>query len=194
MANRRRLRHPEVLANLRGNDELRQLLAGKELAHAKGNVQLPRHVYGHDARRAGNEVATLVELVVGGDVALGDHAKDRAGGNDGAAVVELCVHAHGHAHQQERVQLRRAGDKVGEAALGGAEQGVLPEEILAGVARDRELGQHHDRGAVLGAGALRRGNARINVEGDVRHADLRRHRRDLDKPVLHETLLAQTLL
>ena len=185
VANRRRLRDPEVLADLRRHHELRQLLAGEELTRAKGDVQLARHVYGHDVGRAGDEVASLVELVVGGDVTFGHHAEDRAGRDGGAAVVELGVHAHGRAHQQQRVELRRAGGKVGEAALGGVEQGVLPEEVLAGVARNRELGKHHDRGAVLGAGALRCGNARIHVEGNVRDTDLRRHRRDLDKPVPH---------
>ena len=189
VANRRRLRDPEVLADLCGNHELRQLLAGEELAHAEGDVQLARHIDGHDVGGAGNEVAPLVKLVVGGNVALGHHAKNRAGRDDGAAVVELGVHAHGRTHQKQRVKVRRAGGKISQTALGGIEKGILPEEVLAGVARDRELGKHHDRGAVLGAGALRLDRARIHVEGNVRHAHLRRHRRNLDKPVPHLRLL-----
>ena len=120
---------------------------------------------------------------------LGHHAQDRAGRDDGRAVVELAVHANGNAKEHERVEVRGPLRELGETALGSVEQGVLPEEVLAGVARDRELGQHHDDRAVLGAGALRGGHARVHVEGNVRDAHLRRHRRDLDEPVPHLRLL-----
>ena len=179
---------PEVLADLRHDHELGELQAREEQVGAKEHVLLAAHGDGDGVDRAGDEVAPLVELVVGGNVGLGDNAKDGTVRDERGAVVELAVGAHGHAHEQQRVEARRRGGKVGEAGVGGANERILPEEVLAGVARERELGQDDDDGAVLLGSLASRCHAGFHVEGDVRDANLRRQRRNLDEPVPHPSL------
>ena len=185
VGDRGRLGNPKVLAELDGNAELGQLLAGKKLRSAEGNIELARNIHGHDVGGAANEVASLVELVVGRKVTLGHDAQHSARGDGSRAVVELGVDADGQAHEQQRVQIRGRLREVGEALLGGGKKGVLPKEILAGVSREAQLGQHDDHRAVLGAGPTRGPDARVDVEGDVRDAHLGRYRRDLNESVLH---------
>ena len=181
--------NPEVLADLRRDHELGELQAGEEQVGAHGHVLLVRDGDGDGVDGAGDEVAPLVELVVGGDVGLGHKAEDHAARDGGGAVVELAARAHGHAHEQQRVEVCRGGGKVGEAGVGGADEGILPEEVLAGVAGERELGKHDDDSAVLLGSLTYRRHAGLHVEGDVRDPHLRRHRRDLDEPVPHPNLL-----
>ena len=184
-----RVGNPEVLAELGGHHELGQLVAGKELARAKGHVKLAAHVNGDDVRGTRHKVTALIELVVGGQVPLGHDAQNGAAADHGAAVVELGVHADGQAHQKKRVEVRGATGKVRQALVRGGKKRVLPEEVLAGVGGEAELGQRHHHGAVHRAGRLRRPDARVHVEGNVSHPDLGRHGRDLHKPVLHASSL-----
>ena len=181
--------HPEVLADLRRHHELGELQAREEQVGAHEHVLLAARGDEYGVHGARDEVAPLVELVVGGNVGLGHETENHAARGHRGAVVELAARAHGHAHQEERVEARRGLRKVRETGVGGSDEGVLPEEVLAGVAGERELGQHDDDGAVLLGRLARRGNAGLHVEGDVRDPHLRRHRRDLDEPVSHPNLL-----
>ena len=130
-------------------------------------------------------MTSLIELVVSRKVTLGHDAQHSARSDGGRAVVELGVDANGQSHEQQRVQVRGSLREIGEALLGGGKKSVLPKEVLAGVGREAQLGQHDDHRAVLGAGPARRLDARLDVEGDVRDAHLGRYRRDLNESVLH---------
>ena len=185
VGNRGRLGYPKVLAELDGNAELGQLFAGKELRSAKGNIELARDVHGHDVGGAANEVTSLIELVVSRKVTLGHDAQDSARSDGGRAVVELGVDADRQAHEQQRVQVGGSLREVGKALFGSGKKGVLPKEVLAGVGREAQLGQHDDHRAVLGAGPACGLDARVDIEGDVRDAHLGRYRRDLNESVLH---------
>ena len=189
MRNRGRRGHPEVLADLGRHHELGELQAREEQVGAKEHVLLATHGDEERLCRAGDEVAPLVELVVVGDVGLGDNSEDGAVRDSRRAVVELAARAHGHAHEQQGIKVRRGRGKVGEAGVGGTDEGILPEEVLTGVARERKLGQHDDGGAVLLGSLARRGHAGRHIEGNVRNPNLRRYRRNLNEPVPHASSL-----
>ena len=191
VGDRGRVGNPEVLADLDRHDERRQVVAGEELPHAKRHVDLAGDVDHGRVGRSGREVTPLVELVVGGNVALGHHAEDGAGRDGDGAVVELGVDADGHAEKDEGVVAGRPRGDLGETGLGGVEKGVLPEEVLAGVSRDAELRQDDDLGAMLGAGIVDPPEDRLDVEGDVRNPNLGRHGRDRHESILHGSLLGR---
>ena len=201
---RGRLGHPQVLADLDGNHELGQLVAGKEQVRAKGHLPVrasgrqlrqAQAREGHPRRLLGarREVPALVELVVGRDVALGHEAKQLAVAHHGRAVEELGGRAHRHAHEREGVQLGRLAHEASKARHGGVEQGVLPEEVLAGVGRERKLGQDDDACALRHRVAGRR-HAGLHVVVHVRHANGRRDRRNLHESVSHARSLPGAVL
>jgi len=193
MSDRRRAGNPEILADLRRHDEGGHVIAREELMGAKRYVKLTGHVDHGRIGRTRRKVPALVELVVGGDVALGDHAENGTGRDGDGTIVELGVCANGGPQDDECVILGRAGGDLGDARLGGVEKGILPEEVLAGVARDAELRQDDDLGTVLDAGLVDPTDDRLDVEGDVGHADLGRHCCDRNESVLHGSLLAYAL-
>ena len=187
----RRVGHPKVLADLGRDDEARHALALEELGGAEGHLVLAGEGDERDVGGAGAEAPALVELAVGGDVQLGHEAEELAAAQRGGAVVELGGHAHRHAHEHERVNVGRGGGKLGQAVLGGVKQGVLPEEILAGVGRDSELGQHGHLGARARLAHARAGlahglGAGHDVVVHVGHANRRGKGRHLDETVAHD--------
>ena len=101
------------------------------------------------------------------------------------AVVELVVHARRDADQHERVKRRRALGQRPKATLGGIEELILPEEVFASVARDAELGQHHQLGTIGLHGISSLGNTGVDVSVHVGHAHLGRAGGDLDESILH---------
>ena len=124
------------------------------------------------------------KLVVVGNEGLGDERQDLAAAERRRAVVELAVHAPGHAHEQERIERGCLLGKGVEPALRGIEQGVLPEEVFAGISRDAKL-REHDHLCSVGARVLNLTHALLDIEVDIRDADLGRAGADLDEPVLH---------
>ena len=180
-----RVGSPEVLTDLRRHDKVGHALAAQQDVGAKGRRLHLVEVKGNDdARRRWRKVTQLVELVVVGDVRLGNESQNLSTAERCGTVVELAVHAPGHAHKNERVTFLSLLCKGVEAALRGIEQGILPEEVLAGVARDAKLGEDYDLGSVC-AGIAHLVNALLDIECDVCHPNLGRACGYLDESVLH---------
>ena len=187
MLGRGRVGNPQVLANLGGHHELRQLVAGKELTGAKGHARAARKVHGHAVLRANREVAGLVELVVGGDGSLGDNAQHPAVRESDCAVVELGVCADGCAEKHEGVDVGGPLGNDGNGLLGSVEKRVLPEEVFAGIRRHAELRKHDDARALLDGG-IDLPQAGVHVVRHVGNANLGGPCRDLHESVLHLSL------
>ena len=135
-----RIGDPEVLTDLCRHDKPGDGIALKELGRAERHLAVTRERHERHVLGAGREAPALVELAIGGDVALGHEAQQLTGAQHRGAVVELGGHAHGHAHEHERVHVCRELGKARKALLGRAEQRILPEEVLAGIGGDGQLG------------------------------------------------------
>ena len=62
------------------------------------------------------------------------------------------VHERG-TDDEDRQQVGRALDEVGDGLLDAGEQGVLQQQVVDGVPAQRQLGEQRDRHALLVAGA-----------------------------------------
>ena len=107
---------------------------------------LARHVV---ARR---EPAALVELPVVGQVRLRRHAQHLAAVDDDRAVVDARAPRDRRAHDQHGHQVGARRDDLRDRVLHAGEQRVLEEEVVDGVARQAELGEHRHRDVVVVAG------------------------------------------
>ena len=138
---------PQILANLHANkrpipDPEQQVLTdGHAFAYApqqSADVHgvLPKIV-------AGGKPAFFVEFIVIGDAGLGDDALDSAPGDDNGAVEHLRAQPQRQAHHSDHIGAQpRAVQYLPQALLHPFIQGVLIEEVLAGVAGKGHLREH----------------------------------------------------
>ncbi len=92
------------------------------------------------------DLAALVELAVGGQIRLGCHTQDGAAVDDHGGVVDAMPVAQRGADHQYRQQLGRCGDNVAHGVLDRVQQHVLQQDVLDGVAGQRQFrenGQRH---------------------------------------------------
>ncbi len=114
------------------------------------------------------EPAGLVEFAVVGQIAFGHESQQGAPVHDGGAVVEPGLHGHGHARHEDEVEVRGPAQDFGQGLFGLLQQQRLPEEVAAGVARDREFGKDRQCGAAP-AGLLGQGRDAQGVGPAVGH-------------------------
>ena len=158
----RRHRHPHVLADLdveprSGRSVAAKIRSGPNGTSCAGDAdRRPRTVV------AGGEVAALVELAVGRQVRLRRDAEDPAAVDHDRAVEHPgAVHAAGRPTTSTGSRSADAATIVGDRLLDRVEQGVLQQQVVDGVAGQRQLREDRDRDAVVVAGAgLPRARAR----------------------------------
>src|SRR5699024_11046459 len=97
----------------------------------------------------GGEVALLVELAVVGRIGLRRDPEDLATVDEDGAVVEAVAVAKGGADGHERQQVGGAPREVDESGLDVAEEDVLEEQVLDGVAGEAELGEDRDSDTLI---------------------------------------------
>ncbi len=157
---------------------------------AKGHLPAASHRNGSALHRARLKVATLIKLVIGGDVQLGHHAQKLAGTADGCHIVELGVHPQRQPYHREASELCGALDIGGQATLGSDQKSVLPKEVVAGVSGEDALGKDDHLGP-MGHGAFGFLDAGNHVEVYVAHVDRGSHRSDGGEAKLHGVLLSK---
>ncbi len=131
------------------------------VARLRGRIRPPDVLADHDAdrdasrledawRRAGSEIARLVEHRVVGQRLLAVHVGDLAGAHDGCRVVQR---ARGTLREtdDDRLVLDGRGERC-ELARARVDEGRPQQEVLGRVAAKRQLGRDHE----LGVGAPRR--------------------------------------
>ncbi len=185
MGNRRRIRHPEVLAELCRHYERRQRIAAEELVCAEGHILEACHVDAGDRGRTRREVPSLIELVVGRKEALRDDAEEVAGVQGSGAVVELPIDSQGHADEDQGIEILSRLRDLGEPLLGVPQQRLLQEQVLAGVGREAELRQHHDLCPFVHR-TLDCFLDMLDIECDIGHPYLGRHRCDRNEAIPHD--------
>ena len=165
----RRQRCPHVFANL---DAEAGTVAGAE------HLRLSRHTHRTASQidLLGLQVggrgkpALLVELVVVGQVGLGHQSQQAPMLHHGGTVVEQRADAHGQAHHHDDVELAGEVEQHQQALLGLVEQQLLAEQVLTAVARERQLGEDDDLGA-LALGLCNLTLYLLNVVFHVSHAN-----------------------
>ena len=143
-------RGPHVLADLKAQDQLRQGDAGKHQLVAEGHG-LAAEGHGAVALRRGGELPLLVKLAVIGQVGLGDHAQNLSFLYNNRTVIQFVIFPHGHPHGCDDFQGPGSSQNSAQSLLGAPQQGLLVEQIAAGIAGQAQL-RHHQ---YLGAGLVR---------------------------------------
>ena len=98
---------------------------------------------------AGCDLATLVELAVGRQIRLGHHTEHDAAVDDHGGVVDAMPVTQRGADHQHRQQIGRSGDDIDQGVLDGVQQHVLQQDVLDGVAGQRQLGENGERDTVV---------------------------------------------
>ncbi len=187
-----RIRNPQVLADLRSHRQALQLLAHKELVHAKGHgAALIVHPLHLPASRL--KMPCLIKFPVIRQAVLWHNAEQMASCDRRRRIVELSSLFPGKPHKKQPVLLPGMKNNLVQDMPGLLHQQILPEEVFAGIARQAKFREHHDlcpglHGPVHPQADLGR------VMDAVCHPYIRRYRRHLDKPIKHISFLLSRLL
>ena len=176
---------PQILADLHSHHQPGHGIAGPELPATQADLlaaQLQRDVQ----ILAGGEPPLLIELPVIGQPGLGYQAQDLPPVNGGRAVVELSVPGvfHRQAQRGEHIQVLGGLQDGGQPLLRAPQQGILEEQVAAGVAGEAQLGQGQHPHPLL-IGLPHEGENLFGVVAAVGHPDLGRAGGHLDESIAH---------
>ena len=175
-------RHPHVLADLHVQREVGDVGGPEDEVRPERHPAVAEPDRGPAPVVAGGEVPALVELAVGRQVGLRPTAEDRAAVDDDRAVEDPGAVDERRPHHEDRPQVRRRGDDLGDGGVRGVQQRVLQEQVVDGVAGEAELGEHRHRDAVL-VGLPGHRDDRGGVGRGVGDGHRQRARRDPREPV-----------
>ena len=187
----RRVRHPQVLADLHAKREQRLLVALED------RVRHQRHTDGfavrildvHALHSAGQRIrrykmALLVELGVIRDVGFRHKRQHVTGVYDSSHIVQLAAHAQRQTdYDDSRKLCGLAADRVQRVQC-ALEQRFLQEQIAAGIAGQAQLGECDKLRALCG-GLLRQLYDLRGIICTVRDVQIRRCRGNFDKSISH---------
>ena len=154
---RRRIRHPQILADFHAEGEQRLLIAlkngiGDERNPAQLAVRsLDQHVFHTAERIGGDKMALLVELGIVRNVRLGDEGEHLTGVYDSSHIVQLTAHAQRQTDYDDSRKLCGLAADSTERLHRALEQRFLQKQVAAGVAGQAQLGERDE------LRALRRG-------------------------------------
>ena len=137
---------PQVLTDLHPHLQAGHILAAKQQALSQPNP-LPGKIHLHRLWGRG-EVPGLVKLRVIGNARLGRQAQQLPLVEYGRAVVQGSLPGHGQAHRAEDIQVLCLLHQAGKAPLCRGEQGLIPEQVPAGIGGQGQLRKTHGPAAV----------------------------------------------
>ena len=156
---RRRHRDEHVLADLHPYGQAGHVGGGEQQVGAE------RHVLPGDPDRladdavAGRELPTLVELAVRRQMNLGHDAKHRPPVQDDCGVEQAVPLPQRGPHDDHRQQVRGRRGQLAQRNLHRCQQRLLPQQVVDGVAGQRQLREQRDGHPLLGAPPGDRGDA-----------------------------------
>ena len=139
--NARRLRSPEILADLRSENQLGHSAALEQQSKPERNA-LSEKLDIVLALRGGGEMPLLVEFVVVREELLRHNAKYLPVLNYDGAVVKLPAEPQRTAHGNEHVKPCGVLRDILQRDQGAVKQGLLKKQILTGVAGNAQLRQN----------------------------------------------------
>ncbi len=145
----RRMRHPQILADLDMERERRVSPSGEQQISAEG-----RFVSGYfdrltDDVLAGGELPPLVKFPVIRQIDLGHDAEQLSAMDDDAAIVEVSAVTQRRPDGKDREEVATGGDQSIELPLHFVEQRVLEQQIIDGIGGNSQLREHHQGDAGL---------------------------------------------
>ena len=152
-------------------------------AERHGLAEQPQLVADHVPGRA--EVALLVELAVLGEVRLRDDPEHPSAVDHHGGVEQPVLGPDRGADDDHRLERRALGDDPLDPAEHAVGQRLLVEQVLDRVARQAELGEHHERGAPLGRAPRERQRA-LGVDRGLGDLHAWHGRREPDETMLVE--------
>ena len=175
----RRDRHPHVLAHLDVQHETGHVLGReKQIGPERDGLPADRDQCPHIV--AGRDLTPLVELPVRRQVRLRGHSQHPPAVHDDGAVVDPVPVAQRGTDDQDRRQISRTGHDVGQGRLDRVQQRVLQQDVLDRVAGQGQLGEHHQRHALVLAVAGHPQH-RLGVARRIGNGGPQRARRDPEK-------------
>ena len=182
-----RLRRPQVLADLHPQDKPRHAFTGEDHIGAEKDLLTAE---GKQPVRgpAGLKPASFVELSVVGQVRLGDDCQDLAPVDHRGAVIELALVPHRQAQGCDHIQVFGGLQNGGQPLLRTPQQGVLQEQIGAGIPRQAQLGQRQHPHPLPG-GPPHQGKDLLGVKTAVGYPNFGRTCRHLNKSIAHRQRL-----
>ena len=181
MGTARRNGGPQVLADLGCQHKGGQLFAGKQKVRADQRL-LPGQLDALGLTHTGDKVALLVKLAVVGQVYFRHQTQQLTVAEHRRTVVQLAVMAHRQADEDNDVQSLAGLQNRGKAVLGPTQQGILQEQVTAGVAGQRKLRQAEQLHIFFGVLAHDADDL-VGVVGAVGHAQGGAGRSSADKAV-----------
>ena len=187
---RRRIRHPQILADLHAEGEQRLLIAlkngiGDERNPARLAVcGLDQHVFHTAERVGGDKMALLVELRVVRNVRFRDERQYIACVHDSRDVVQLALDAQRQADDDDGGNLFAFAADGFERLQRALEQRFLQKQVAAGVAGQAQLGEGDELRALCGS-LLRLLHDLRSVIFAVRNVKIGRRGGDFDKSISH---------
>ena len=164
----RRVRDPEVLADLDADHEAGHVIGGKQQVGAERRIDAGDADRLADEAEAGGEVSLLVELPIVRQEALRDRPEQPAALDGERAIVDPVAPAQGRADQEQRAEAGGGGDHPLRRGLDRVEQRLLQQQVLDRVGRERQLREYRHRRPGLVAGPREiehRGGVAIRVGG-----------------------------
>ena len=176
---------PQILTDLHPHHQVGHGVAGPDLPVPYADL-LAAQIQEDIQVLAGGEPAPLVELPIVGDIGLGHQAQDLPLVDDRRAVVELAVPRifHRQAQGGEHIQVLGGLQHGGQALLRPFQQGVLEEQVAAGVPGEAQLGQGQHPHPLL-VGLPHEGKNLLRIVTAVGHPDLRGAGGHFDKSISH---------
>ena len=187
---RRRIRHPQILADLHAEGEQRLLVAlkngiGDERNPARLAVRgLDQHVFHTAERVGGDKMALLVELRVVRNVRFRDERQHIACVHDSRDVVQLALDAQRQTDDDDGGNLFAFAADGFECLQRALEQRFLQKQVAAGVAGQAQLGEG-DKLRAPGGSLLRLLHDLRSVIFAVRNVKIGRRGGDFDKSISH---------
>ena len=187
---RRRIRHPQILANFYAEGEQRLLIALKNaVGHNRYIARLTgciskRYALDRTQRICRYEMALLVELGVVRKMGFRHERQHVTGIDDSGHIIQLAAHTQRQADHDDGFQLCRfAADRV-QRLQRTLEQHFLQEQIAAGIAGQAQLGERDELRA-FGSGLLRQLYNLRGIICTVRSVQIRGCRGNFDKSISH---------
>ena len=187
---RRRIRHPQILANLHAEGEQRLLIALKNaVGHNRYIARLTgciskRYALDRTQRICRYEMALLVELGVVRKMGFRHERQHVTGVYDSSHIVQLTAHAQRQTdYDDSRKLCGLAADRVQRLQC-ALEQRFLQEQVAAGIAGQAQLGECDELRA-FGSGLLRQLYDLRGIICTVRSVQIRRCCGNFDKSISH---------
>ena len=130
----------------------------------------------------GGEVPLLIELAIVRQIRLGNDSPHLPAVEHYGAVEQSVVGAQRGSDDQDEVELARSLCKPGECGEHAVEQRVLEEQVLVGIAGERQFREHDEASVIVGS-RLGEVEDLPSVVARIGHANARRGDSHADKSV-----------